>query len=80
MDSVEKDHVSNGVPETPTVYAYPHDSDNDLSDNDDLSDRSPSVERVLKEVTPLLRSRGLSNSSVFLSLSQTPTNPNPIAS
>ena len=90
MDSVEKDHVRDGMHETPTVYASPHDSDNNLSDNDDLeienvrptvlSDRAPSVEHVLKEAAPLLRSRGLSNSSVFLSLSQTPTTPNQIAS
>ena len=71
MESVEKDHVRDGVHETPTVCVSPHDSDDDLSDGDDLeignvrpavfSDRAPSVERVIKDVAQLSRSPGLSN-------------------
>ena len=56
-NSVHNDHVGDGVPETPTVCTSPHDSADDISDNDDvvgrptaLSDRAPSVESVLKEV------------------------------
>ena len=56
-NSVQKDHVGDGVPESPTVCTSPHDSADNISDDDDvgvrptaLSDRAPSVERVLEEV------------------------------
>ena len=56
-NSVQKDHVRDDVPETPTVCTFSHDISDDLSDDDDVSlrptallDRVPSVESVLKEV------------------------------
>ena len=56
-NSVKKDHVRDGVPETPTVCTSPYDSADNLSDDNDvgvrptaLLDRAPSVERVLNEV------------------------------
>ena len=52
-NSVQKDHVGDGVPETPTVCTSPHDSADDISDNNDvgvrpttLSDRALFVEDV----------------------------------
>ena len=54
---VQKDHVGDGVPKPPSVCTFPHNSADNISDNDDvvvrptaLLDRSPSVERVLEEV------------------------------
>ena len=56
-NSVQNDHVGDGMPETPTVYTSPHDSADKVSDNDNLVgrptallDRAPSVERILEEV------------------------------
>ena len=56
-NSVQKDHVGGGVPKTPTVCTSPHNSADNISDNDDvivrptaLSDHAPSVKRVLEEV------------------------------
>ena len=78
-NSVQNDHVGDGVPETPTVCTSPHDSADDLSDNDDvvgrptaLSDRAPSVERVLKEVRAMdIVKMTISHSPLFAAANQT---------
>ena len=77
-NSVQNDHVGDGMPKTPTVRTSPHDSADDLSNNNDvvgrptaLSDRALSVKRVLNEVRVMdIVKMTISHSPLFAAANQ----------